>query len=105
MKPKKELKEESFVIPAEVQDDLTGDLTDEDMKNSIPADAETEARIDLAVADKVGDDELEVAKLLKGSAEHFELDDNLVDRLVRHGIAAKTEEGLMRGYKWDQFVK
>ncbi len=97
MKPKKELKGESFVIPAEVQDDI-------ESKEGLDELVEISQDLDL-YDDQVKEDELEVAKLLKGSAEHFELDASLIDRLVRHGIAAKTEEGLMRGYKWDQFVK
>ncbi len=97
MKPKKEFKAESFVIPAEVQDDI-------ESKEGLDEIVEISQELDL-YDDQVKEDELEVAKLLKGSAEHFELDANLIDRLVRHGIAAKTEEGLMRGYKWDQFVK
>ena len=97
MKPKKELKDESFVIPAEVQDEL-------ESKEGLDEIVKISQELDL-YDDQVKEDELEVAKLLKGSAEHFEISDNLVDRLVRHGIAAKTEDGLMRGYKWDQFVK
>lgn len=40
-------------------------------------------------------------RLLQGRPTH--LDDAIGERLATEGIAAKTDEGWVRGYKWHQF--
>lgn len=42
-------------------------------------------------------------RLLQGRPTHLE--DAIGERLATIGVAAKTDEGWVRGYKWHQFYK
>lgn len=52
---------------------------------------------------KIEIDVLQLSKFLEGFPTQLEADQELIDSMVEHGLAAKTDEGLMRGHKWHQY--
>lgn len=48
-------------------------------------------------------EELAVARQLTGSPQSLSVDSKCVQLLVRLGLAAETDEGLMRGFKWHSY--
>lgn len=52
---------------------------------------------------KIEIDVLQLSKMLEGFPTQVDADESLVNRMLETGLAAKTEEGLMRGHKWHQY--